>query len=351
VADRQTQTEAPTQKRRDDARKKGDVAVSRDLTFGFGLLAATGVFMVFGQAMGSHLFGMVRRELLFTASSELNPLQVVAMARSSCGYLLAIVAAVTVAILVTHVFLTTLQVGVQISTQPLSPNWDRLNPVNGWGKLFSSASAMRGAQGIAKIGLLLIILWMTVRAEIPVVQTMPMSSLEAIVGLAWKLALKGSMSVSVALIAAGILDYGFQRWRHTEQLKMSKQEIKDERKDDEGDPHLKARIKRVQREMSSQRMLLDVPSASVVLTNPTHYSIALKYESGMVAPRVVAKGADEVAKQIRELAKSHGVPVLERPALTRALYRSVEVGQDVPPDLYKAVAEIVAYLYRIGRFQ
>jgi flagellar biosynthetic protein FlhB len=299
-------------------------------------LAATGVFMVFGQAMGSHLFGMVRRELLFTASSELNPLQVVAMARSSCGYLLAIVAAVTVAILVTHVFLT---------------NWDRLNPVNGWGKLFSSASAMRGAQGIAKIGLLLIILWMTVRAEIPVVQTMPMSSLEAIVGLAWKLALKGSMSVSVALIAAGILDYGFQRWRHTEQLKMSKQEIKDERKDDEGDPHLKARIKRVQREMSSQRMLLDVPSASVVLTNPTHYSIALKYEAGMVAPRVVAKGADEVAKQIRELAKSHGVPVLERPALTRALYRSVEVGQDVPPDLYKAVAEIVAYLYRIGRFQ
>ena len=178
------------------------------------------------------------------------------------------------------------------------------------------------------------------------------TSLSAVAVLAWDVTLRTGLFVAIAMVSAGLSDYAFQRWRMENQLKMSKQELKDERKQDEGDPLIRARIKRVQREMAQNRMLRDVPTASVILTNPTHYAIAIKYDTAtMSAPRVVAKGVDEVAKRIREIAGEHDIPILERPSLARTLYKSVEVGHDIPPDLYRALAEIVAYLYRLGRWR
>jgi flagellar biosynthetic protein FlhB len=159
-----------------------------------------------------------------------------------------------------------------------------------------------------------------------------------------------SLRAALALLALAVLDYGLQRWQHERDLRMSKREIREELKRYEGDPRIRERRRVLQRRLALQRMMLGVPEATVVITNPTHFAVAVRYEKPMDAPVVVAKGAEQMALRIRETAMEHGVPIVERQELARALYRSVEVGQAIPSDLYKAVAEILAYVYRLKGF-
>ena len=166
----------------------------------------------------------------------------------------------------------------------------------------------------------------------------------------WGLAVEVGIAVAGALVVVGICDFLYQRWQHEEDLKMSLQDLKEEKKQDEGDPQVKSRLRKLQRDAARLRMLQDVPSASVVLTNPTHFAVALRYEQGVSkAPKVVAKGEGLLAKRIARIAREHGVTVLERKPLTRALYASAEVGQEIPDTLFRAVAEVLAYVYRLQR--
>ena len=158
------------------------------------------------------------------------------------------------------------------------------------------------------------------------------------------------MAIAAAMVVIGLLDYLFQRWRHEQDLKMTRRELEEERKEEEGDPHMRARIRKLQREVGQRRMMQDVPNATVVITNPTHIAVAIQYERGLMsAPKVVAKGADLLAMQIRQIAERHDVPVLERKPLARALYLAVDVGEEIPAEFYHAIAEILAYIYRLSR--
>ena len=349
--DRQSQTEAPTQRRRDKARKQGDVAKSTDLTNGLGLLVASSVLLWIGDSLGERLRQLVRggiSNLPQTLSVETAQI----VLRQSVSQLAQVSGVFILAAMLAHLTVVLFQVGFQISIEPLQPNWNRINPINGFSRLFSMQSLARGILAVVKSVVMATIVIISIRSQLTASSLLSQASLAGLVAFCWDIVLHAALGVSIALVVTGFADYAYQRWQHESKLKMTKQEVKDERKDEEGDPMMKARIKKVQRELSQGRMLKDVATATVVLTNPTHYAIALRYDANsMNAPRVVAKGVDEVAKRIRELAREHDVPLLERRELARALYRTVDVGQEISPDLYHAIAEVVAYLHRIGRFR
>ena len=349
--DRQSQTEAPTKRRLEKARREGNIAKSSDLTSGVGLLVASTLLFLVGDVMGKDLLNIFRHGLtILPKTIEVNSAN--AILHVSATQFVRTIAIFVSAIVFTHFGVVLIQVGYNLSWEPLQPNWNRMNPVNGFSRLFSSQSVARGGLAVIKATALILLVAKSIQARMTNNILLSKATLEEMVLLGWDIVLRTSFSVSIALVIAGLIDYAYQKWQHTSRLRMTKQEVKDERKDEEGDPMLRARVKRVQRELSQGRMLKDVASATVVLTNPTHYAIALRYDpNSMHAPKVVAKGVDEVARRIRELAAEHDVPLLERRELARALYGTVDVGQEISPDLYHAIAEVVAYLHRIGRFR
>lgn len=243
-----------------------------------------------------------------------------------------------------------LQAGFLFTLKPLAVNFGRLDPVSGMSKLFSLDSLMRGGLSILKVtgcmlaaGWILTANWHALRAE-------SRGSLIDIVSAAWGLATTLLLVLSGALLTLACIDYVFRWIRHEQRLKMTREEVKDEQKQDTGDPQVRSRLRKLQKDAASRRSLREVPDATVVVTNPTHYAVALKYESGrMSAPVVVAKGTDAMARRIRVLAEEHGVPVLERKPLARALYKFVEVGQEIPFEFYRAIAELLAQVYRIKK--
>jgi len=240
------------------------------------------------------------------------------------------------------------QVGWHITTEPLAPKINRLNPLSGMKKLFNARNMMKTGVNTVKLSLVALVAAVLVRKDLPQIAALPALSLARAM---YKIGLLAGELVSWLLaifLAIGVADYLFQRWKHTEDLRMTKQEVKDERRNMEGDPEMKSRRFRMAREIAMQRIRHAVPKAEVIVTNPTHFSVALQYDSGkMGAPRVVAKGADDIAFRIREIAIASGVPLVERPPLARGLYWGVEVGQEIRPQFYEAVAEVLAYVYRI----
>ena len=241
------------------------------------------------------------------------------------------------------------QAGFRMTGHPLRPNVERLHPSKGWSRIWSSQSVVRGLLAVGKTAMIGSIIALVIYRQGDSIVAASNGSVRNAVGQCWSIVEQVALVVALSLVALGIIDYFFQRWRHEQNLRMSRQELKEERKDEEGDPHVRARIKKLQREAARNRMMQDVPTATVVLTNPTHLAVALKYERGMAAPTVVAKGAGHVAHRIVNLARQHGVPVLERKPLARLLFKTTEVGQEIPPNVYQAIAEIVAYLYHLGR--
>ncbi len=349
--DFQSRTEAPTPRRREEARKRGDVALSRDLISGCGLLAAVLVFHLLGGEIGATLTQTVRAELSSAPLPELTGAHVISFTRTAMGIWVQCVGVLVLGLAVVHILVNLVQTGFFVTTEPLKPNWGRLNPVKGWSQLWSSASLNRGAQAVIKTSILVVVIVLAARSQRAQLAFAAFQPLPIVVATAWEITLRSSFVVGIALVVAGGFDYAFQKWKHESQLRMTREELKEEQKMEEGDPLLRARIRRVQRDLARQRMLRDVPSATVVVTNPTHYAVAMKYELGQSdAPRVVAKGVDAVALQIRRIAERHAVPILERPAVARSLYRVVEVGDEIPPELYQVVSEIIAFLYRSGRF-
>jgi flagellar biosynthesis protein FlhB len=264
-------------------------------------------------------------------------------------YMLRVLAPIMFTVTPAAILIVGLQVGFHLSSKPLMPNLAKLNPLHGFARLLAGRSFMQMAMNLAKTALIALMAWSEFRKQLPVM--LSLSSLEfpanfsvgagIIYSLAWKLAL--------ALLLLAAADWIYQKWRFERDIRMTKQEIKDEAKRMEGDQAIKGRRRQLARKMIMQRVHRDVPKADVVITNPTELAIALRYDPDtMSAPRVVAKGAGFLAARIRQIAVQNGVPIVERKPLAQALYKTVAVGQDVPPEFYQAIAEILAYVYELA---
>jgi len=342
-------TEDPTPKRLSEARERGQVARSQDLSSATLLIGAAAVIYFFGSSMFFGLVALMRfmlgAESLgrgVTTESLIEAVNISAdQAMRMFVPFLALMALIAYADQI-------IQVGWNFTAKALQPRPDKLNPVSGVKRLFSRRSLVKGVVNIVKVAVIGAVAMVVMHSAHDRIIAFPILTTPGIV-LAWsRLALELIVWILAALLIIGLIDFAYQRWQHKQDLKMTKQEVKDERKSTEGDPEVKSRRMRAAREMVKQRLGASVPQADVVVTNPTHYAVALQYDAErMNAPRVTAKGADYVAMQIRLIASSHGVPIVERPALARALHRSAEVGQEIPADLYEAVAEVLAYVYRL----
>jgi flagellar biosynthesis protein FlhB len=241
------------------------------------------------------------------------------------------------------------QVGFFVNMEKLQPKLEQLNPLKGLKKIFGAGQGVvTMLMNLLKVSLIGIVVYSAVHDRMGQIAGSQLLTHEQIFALGAKILYDIALRVAVLLLVLAILDYAYQRYKIEKQLKMTKQEVKEEMKKMEGDPHIKARRRQIAQQRATQRLKQDVPTADVIVTNPTHYSIAIKYEAGMTAPKVVAKGVDFLALRIREIAGESGIPILERPPLARALYKHVEVGQEIPEQFYSAVAEILAYVYELN---
>jgi len=344
-----SKTEEPSGKKLGDAREKGQVIRSQDLG-NFILLggsAAVLLMMVFSISRG--LNDLMLRFLAFPHAMSLDPgnLQHLLI---DLTIDLALVLALPFAFFILFAFLTGyLQFGLMFTTENLMPKLEKLNPIEGMKKMFSMRSTMELVKGIFKMAIVgavaFYVLWPLMDHTDVFVRLSIGDLLMAIYEESRRLVI--AVVVVIGLLAG--LDYAYQRFEFMKKMRMTKQELKDEFKDMEGDPLIKAKLRQLRAEKSRKRMMGNVPTATVVVTNPTHYAVALKYEQNMGAPMVVAKGADLVAKKIRELAQKNFVPIVENPPLARALYAVVEIDQEVPEEHYRAVAEVIGYVMRMKK--
>lgn len=343
-------TEPATARRRQEAREEGNIARSMDLTAAITLLASIILLNWLGLRVLEGL-KLVIEEIL-SPSAAYNPVRPDDLGETLgwAGWItLATILPISLALTAVGIVATVGQVGFVISSKALMPSFSRLSPLKGLKNFFDARAGVRLFMSLSKVGLLGgMAAWFIIQ-DMPTIVGLPQIELLPMFGLACKLVYALAMKLAITLLVLAILDWSFQHWQRERDLRMSKQDIKEEMRRMEGDPMVKQRRARVARQLSMQRIGHSVPRADVVVTNPTHFAVALRYDpQTMKAPKVVAKGADYMALRIRQIAAASGVPLVERKEIARALYRGVEVGQEVPPDLYAAVAEILAYVYRVG---
>ena len=340
-------TEEPTSKKLHDAHNKGDVAKSHEVSTWFVLLAATLMFMVFGHSMSASL-GVTLKPFLSNAHDIATDGEHIRLVWSQVIWGLVFALAMPLGLLMLGGISGNLvQHKLVLSTEQMKPKFSKISPLAGAKRLFSMTSLVNFAKGIAKltiVGFVMFLIMWPERDQLPLMVTIDVFALLPLIKtLSLKLMI-GVVSV-MAVIAAIDLLYQKNKWQ--EKQKMTIKELRDEYKQMEGDPTIKAKLRQVRIERGRKRMMASVPNATVVITNPTHYAIALEYEQGMGAPVCLAKGKDNVALKIREVAEENNVPLVENPPLARALFASVEIDDEVPPEHYKAVAEVIGYVMRI----
>ena len=344
-------TEPASSRRLEQAREEGQVARSQELNT-FVLLATVGVAIwLSGAQLLSGLTGLMRSGLTLSVADGFQTDQMMRLLgrHGSAGFMTVapVLAAAFLAALVAPLLLN----GWLFTLKPLQPNFSRLDPLSGLGRIFSAHGFVELVKAILKVlvvgGVATMVIWNSLDAVLSLSQETTASAAGHAAHLVgWTLIL---MVGGMALIVA--IDVPYQLWNHYRKLRMSRAELKREARESEGDPQIKARIRSLQREAARKRMMAEVPKADVVITNPTHYAVALSYkENSMRAPRVVAKGQDLTAMRIRELAQEHRIPVVEAPPLARALYRHTDLEDDIPETLYTAVAEVLAYVFQLRRF-
>jgi len=341
-------TESPSAKRRADFRKKGQVAQSREVQTAAMFTLLLLFWMFYAPVFWSKLRDMLAAVWQVSGEYAVTPSSLMQLALHLFAGLALILVPLFLTALLVGFFSTFLQIGWLFTTEPLIPDLSKLDPIKGMTRLFSKRSLVEVIKSLLKVGLIGWVAYKTVLGEFDqalVLTDMPVDS--TILYLAKTSALVMA-KVAAIMIALAILDYGFVRWEMEEKMKMTKQEQKEEMKETEGDPHIKSKIRSIQQQMARKRMMAAVPTADVVITNPTHIAVAIKYEAGtMEAPVVLAKGQELVAEKIREIAREHRIPLVENPPVARLLHSKVEVGQTIPEELFKAVAEILAYVYSL----
>lgn len=345
-ASSQQKTEKATPKRLADARKKGQMPRSRDLTAAAVVLCAILAMYVADTAGAAAqlMSGALRIDAALLEDPTQLPVQLAQVLNLGLRVVAPLLAASFFAALVAPLMLG----GWNFSAQALMPQFNRLDPISGFGRIFSMNSMAELGKSLVKLSLLAIIAWtcwLTYRGDLIALGSEPLHGGMAH-GLSIALSTFAWMGGGLLIIAA--LDVPYQLWHYHKELRMTRQEVREEMKESEGRPEVKAKIRRVQQEMARRRMMDHVPTADVVITNPTHYAVALQYTAGkMRAPKVVAKGVDVLALAIRELASQHKIPIVEAPPLARALYRSTDLDSDIPTQLYAAVAQVLTYIYQL----
>lgn len=323
------------------------MARSGDLSSAVILLAAVVALRFLGKPMIGGLFASVASGLEGLALADGDPAHLMSHFGGAFAAVLLGFLPFAGIVLAAALAANLVQVGFLFTAKPLTPDLGRIDPVSGMGRLFSLRGLVRVVAGLLKLSAVtLVVFWSVWRDRVLLVE-LSGRPFDQIPGIAADLMLTLSLRAAVVLFVLALLEYGFQRWQHERDLRMSKREMREEMRRYEGDPRIRERRRAIQQQLALQRMLLGVPGATVVVTNPTHLAVAVKYEKSMEAPIVVAKGAEHLARRIREAALEHGIPIVERKDLARALYRSVDVGQSIPSALYQATAEILAYVVRL----
>lgn len=340
----ESRTEAPTSRRRQRAREAGQLAVSRELGMLASLGGATLGLIWLAPLSGHAILGLFRSLLEHGAADNVAPGEAVHLAMLT---LLRAVGPLLVLMLVTVGATVLAQTGVAFSAEPLRPKLARLNPVEGLRRLAGPDNLVEAARSVAKLLIIGLVVWRGMAAALPQLLGMPFHAFTSLPGVLGAMMLRLLLAVFAVQAAIAVLDLLWVRLRHTRRLRMSRQDIREETKETEGDPRTKMRLRRLRLIRAKRRMLAAVPKATVVVTNPTHYAVALSYDRARGgAPRVVAKGVDSLAERIRAVAREHTVPLVANPPLARALHR-LELDTEIPAEHYKAVAEIISFVWRL----
>jgi flagellar biosynthetic protein FlhB len=347
--DQSQQTEEPTQRRLDDARDSGDIVKSHELSTFILLAGGTLSIAVFGRSTAIGIATIMRTFFEQPDQLGVSSDQVMALAQHVVLALAGILAAPTALIVGSALAGHLVQGRPTFTTERMSLDLTKLSPMAGLKRMFGMDGLTNLGKGLIKIAIVGTVLWVVLWPERNGLERVLDESPVAVAGDMTRLLIKIAIAVLCVLAVVAGADYFIQRFRFLQRNRMSKQEIKDEFRQTEGDPVIRARLRQIRQERARKRMIAAVPEATVIITNPTHYAVALKYESGqMAAPVCVAKGVDALALRIREVAKEHGVPVVENPPLARALHATVDVDEAIPPEHYKAVAQIIGYILRLS---
>ena len=344
----QQKTEQPTQKRLQEARQKGQVPRSKELNTLLSLVAAAVGLIFLGKGLLHELGHLMKTALGFNPQT-LNSVDTL-YAAVAHSIQLGVAALLPIfALFVASAFIgPAVMGGLNFSTESLSPKFDKLDPLKGVQRMFGLSSLVELVKAICKFLLVGAAAVTIIYYSLTDLIALGLQSFVSAAAHVGELLMWSFIGFSAVLILVALIDVPYQLWQYRDQLMMTRQEVKDELKDSEGRPEVKGQLKRLQRQMADQRMMDAVPKADVIITNPTHYAVALSYnQDGWGAPRVVAKGQDFLAQRIREVAAEHEVPLFEAPPLARALYFMVKVGQEIPNDLYRAVAQVLAYIYQL----
>ncbi|MBX3377181.1 MAG: flagellar biosynthesis protein FlhB [Phycisphaeraceae bacterium] len=342
-------TELPTARRRQEARDEGRVAKSSEFAASVELIGAVILLAALGGFVMSGLGVLIRRALENQTPGDpvtidsVKPLVVQAIADAA-----AVTGPIVLAMFVIAALSHYVQVGWHVTAEPLKPKFSRLNPAAGIKKFVNLRNLVKTALNCVKLVLIGLVAGLVIRKHLGTISALPVLGAAPALFKALLVCLELAAWLLILMLVLGIIDLIYQRWQFTRDIRMTRQEVKDERRSVDGDPDVKARRLRMARDIALQRLQHAVPKADVIVTNPTHFSVALQYDQdAMRAPKVIAKGADEMAFRIRQLAVANGIPMVERPPLARGLYWGVRVGQEIKPEFYEAVAEVLAYVYRL----
>lgn len=343
-------TEKATPKKREDEREKGKVAKSQDINTAILLLCCFIILAAFGTFMKDGMTAVYRQAFTEYIHWEVTIESVLAIFTEVVLQVAKTLAPIMLVAIIAGVGANLMQVGVLFTTEPLKFDLKKIDPISGAKRIFSIRALVELLKSLLKIVFIGVITFTVIWLNKDEMLMLSQKSVESALGFFGQVTIIMGISATIALLFLAVFDYAYQKYDYEKNLRMSKQDIKDEHKNVEGDPLIKSKLKEKQRQMAMQRMMSDVPTADVIITNPTHYSIAIKYdEEAASAPYVVAKGVDQVAFKIREIGKAHDIMIIENKQLARNLYDVADIGQLIPEQFYQAVAEVLAYVYKIEK--
>ena len=347
-------TEEPTGKKLSDARKEGQVAKSKEIANAFGMLALFLILKVYVGSIGTSFINGFRfvygqmPDVIKMYNGDLPTASMMVLIRSMMVRLLIIIAPVLLIGVAVAVICDLVQVKWKPTTKPLQPKFSKLSPVKGFGRIFSPNSLMELVKSVLKLAVIGYVVYSYVQDRVGQIFILYNITLNQAIGLIGEIVIDLGIRIAAVYMIIAFLDLFYQRWKFRQDMKMTKQEVKDEYKNAEGDPQIKAKQTQRMREASMRRMMQQLPEADVVITNPTHYAVAVKYDPEKYdAPYVLAKGENYLAQRIKDVAKENDIEIVENKPLARMLYANVEVGELIPPELYQAVAEVLAFVYHL----
>lgn len=342
-------TEEATPRKLEQSRERGQVAKSQDLSAAIGLVVGTVLIVAYGGTLVDAFTYMLRSvfETEIAGDPLFGPDAMDSFSESMVHMVLLLIPVLAVTFLAAYI-VQFIQVGWLFTTKPLQPDFGKLSPVKGVKRLLDTKNLVKTLVNILKLILVIAIAWSIIAARLPRLAALPSLEVGGAMWLVGVTVIEVAAAMAILLLVLALIDWIFQKWQYKRDQRMTKQEVKEERRSMEGDVETKRRRSRMYSEIARQQVQAGTPTADVIVTNPTHFSVAIRYDGeAMAAPTVVSKGADLLAFQIRQIAEAHGIPIVERPPLARALYHGTEIGQQIAPEHYAAVAEVLAYVYRL----